>query len=119
MNSSDNLNRISNQIKAGILAQLIGNSYPYKGSKKRIVKLVSWWRNGITYPSNFDLSEVATNGIKTISVEFDLWVSIDLDGNAKPTGTVNGHLDSIMVGFSTPNYYIDLSNAVISRLSIT
>lgn len=118
MNGSSNQNRITSQIKAGILAHLIGNSFTYKGSNKRIDRLVNWWKDGITYPTGFDLSNVATNGPLTISVEFDLWVSIDHDGNVKPTGTVNGFLDSVVIGFSAPNYYVDLSNAVISRLSI-
>ena len=104
--------------KAGILGLLIGNSFLYKGSKKQIVKLVNWWQNGITYPANFDLSNIATNGPVTISVEFDLWVSIDWDGNSRPTGTVNGHLDNVVVGFADSSYYVDLSNASISRLSI-
>ena len=118
MNSSANQTQITSQIKAGILTRLVGQIFPFRGSNKRIERLIKWWRDGITYPTDFDLSNIATNGSITISVEFDLWVSIDLDGNSKPTGTVNGYLDNIVIGFSTPDYYVDLSNAVITRLSI-
>lgn len=118
MNSTENLAQISSQIRAGILTLLIGNSFPYKGSKKRIVKLLKWWQNGITYTKEFDLSEVATNGQMTISVEFDGWASIDWDGNSKPTAEINGHFDSIIIGFKNSNYYVDLSTASISRLTL-
>jgi hypothetical protein len=117
-NLQSNITMITRSIKEEILSRLIGNSFPFKGSTRKISKFRNWYKNGVEMPSSFDLSEIPNKGSQEISVEFFLWVLIELDENTKQQVIINGHFGPVGIAFYNSDYRLEFSEATLSRLTI-
>jgi hypothetical protein len=112
-----NLSSITLEIKAAILTRIKGNECRHKGLNKRIIELISFHPIGFKYVNKFDLAEIPTLGSVTTSVNFTALVLIDIDGNVKQTHYVSGDFGPVIISYSSSEYLIDMSSAIISGLS--
>ncbi len=112
------MNKIKELIKREILEKLIGNTLPYRGQQKELVKFKGWWDPGFEFLNVFELSDIPVSGPVDTNVRFNFWGLIDIDGNSKKQVNIDGHFGPITISFEDSNYQVDCSKATISRLTI-
>ena len=112
-----NRNSIDLAIKQEISHRLIGSQCRHLGIMRKVVDSKSYHQIGFNYVDDFDLAEVPVSGPVTTSIEFTIFVHLELDSNTRQPSYASGVFGPVTISYISNGYSIDMSNAVISGLA--